>query len=593
MATVRIKAKKPPTRIDRFLGLNQNTDGETGLDLGESPYMMNFKITPNYNLKKRAGQINLFSPIGSKIQGMWYGKIKGTHYFLFACNGHIYKLENNVYTSIGTLANDITTFFALNNKVYIMNGHEYYSWNGTTFQTVEGYIPTLTISTPPAGGGKLFEEKNLLTDWVKQSFSGDGSKREFKLIDKNIQSDKIKATVNGVEKKEGTDFTLNRTEGKVTFNSTPSALPDNVVITFKMKATADRQQVTKCRYNMFYGGSNDTRVHLWGNSDLPNRRIYSELADGQPSAEYFGINSYSDVGSDEFAITDIVLQYDRQVIFTNGRRTYTSTYTTSMIDGKVAASFPTKPINDAVGNVAFNQVRIIRNYPVSLQNGVRHWTRTDVRDEKDENLISKKVQASLNNVDLTKAVTCDFEEENEYWLCAGSTVWIWNYNNNCWYMYNNIPARNFIVIKGVLHYGTNDGRIVKFDKYRRNDNGKPINCVWEMGFYDFDYETTKKYMSNAWVSIKPATRTTANVAWQTNNDRSKQDLKFAYNLATFKHASFRHWSFNTNYNPQPLHKKLKAKKFIYFKLIVSNNTSDEVLTLLSINLKTRLGAENK
>jgi hypothetical protein len=264
-----------------------------------------------------------------------------------------------------------------------------------------------------------------------------------------------------------------------------------------------------------------------------------------------------------------------------------------MIDGKVVASFPTKPINDAVGNVAFNQARIIRNYPVSLQNGVRHWTRTDVRDEKDENLISKKVQASLDNADLKHAITCDYEKENEYWLCVGSTVWIWNYSNNTWYMYDNIPAINFIIINNVLHYGTNDGRIIKFDKYRRNDNGKPINCIWQMGFYDFGHETMKNYMSKAWVSVKASTRTTANVTWETNNNHSKEAIKFSYNLATFEHASFKHWSFNTNYNPQPIPEKLKAKKFIYFKLIITNNTSDETLTLLSINLKTRLGAESK
>lgn len=591
MAKVRRKPKVPPTKIDKFYGVNQDADGETGLRLGESPYMRNFKITPNLNLKKRPGQIDLFGAIGSKIQGMWYGKIQGSYHFLFACNGNIYELNltDNTYVSIGTLADDLTEFFAYSDKVYIMNGNEYYSWDGTTFGTVEGYIPEITSATPPAGGinspEQLLEQKNLLTDWVKQSFSGDGTAKEFTLFEGDIQVDTVLAKVDGVDKTEDTDFTVDRVNGKVTFTVAPSALPDNTIITFKMKATTDREQITKCKYSMFYGGANDTRVHLWGNPDLPNRRIYSQLEDGQPSAEYFPVNGFSEIGSDEFSITDIVLQYSRQIIYTNGGTTYYSYYENG--------SFLVYPINDEVGNIPFNQVRVIDNTPISIQSKVHKWVATNVRDERNEKTISKRIQADLDGLDLSQAITFDYEEESEYWLCIGSTVYIWNYGNDTWYVYDNIPALNFISIDGVLFYGTADGKIVKFDKDKRNDNGSPINCVWEMGFYDFGYETLTKYMSDAWVSIKPDSRTSANISWRTNEDSSKADIRFYYNLATFVHANFAHYSFNTNYNPQPIHKKLKAKKFIYFKLIVTNNTSDETLILLSINLKTRLGSESK
>lgn len=587
MARIRRKPKVPPTKIDEFYGINQDADGETGLKLGESPYMRNFKITPNYNLKKRPGQIDLFASIGNAIRGMWYGKINGAYHFLFACNGNIYELNltDNTYASIGALADDLTTFFAYSDKVYMMNGNEYYSWDGITFQAVGGYTPTITISTPPGGGGQLHDQKNLLTDWVKQSFSGDGTATEFTLFEGDIQADTVLAVVDGEDKVEGTDFTVDRAIGKVTFNVAPSALPDNTIITFKMNATTDREQITKCKYSMFYGGANDTRVHLWGNPNLPNRRIYSQLEDGQPSAEYFPVNGFSEIGSDEFAITDIVLQYSRQIIFTNGGTTYYSYYENG--------SFLVYPINDEVGNVPFNQVRVIDNSPISIQSKIHRWLATNVRDERNEKTISKRIQADLDSLDLSQAITFDYEEESEYWLCIGSVVYIWNYGNDTWYVYDNIPALNFISIDGVLFYGTADGKIVKFDKDKRSDNGSPINCVWEMSFYDFGYETITKYMSKAWVSIKPSSRTSASVSWLTNDDASKEDTKFYYNLATFVHANFAHWSFHTNYNPQPIPKKLKAKGFVYLKLIITNNTADETLTLLSINLKTRLGSESK
>jgi hypothetical protein len=95
MAVIRSTAKKIPVGINKFLGLNEDTSGETQLALGESPYMVNFKVTETYKLKKRAGYKELFLALNKPIQGMWYGKLAGVYHFLFACSGHIYEHDLN------------------------------------------------------------------------------------------------------------------------------------------------------------------------------------------------------------------------------------------------------------------------------------------------------------------------------------------------------------------------------------------------------------------------------------------------------------------------------------------------------------------
>ena len=60
MAQVRVQKPSNPTKIDRFLGLNEDSTGDTQLKLGESPDMTNFRITENYKLKKREGYSPLF-----------------------------------------------------------------------------------------------------------------------------------------------------------------------------------------------------------------------------------------------------------------------------------------------------------------------------------------------------------------------------------------------------------------------------------------------------------------------------------------------------------------------------------------------------
>jgi hypothetical protein len=55
-------------------------------------------------------------------------------------------------TVIGTLTDDTTSLFGFNDKLYILTGHEYKVWDGTTLSTVSGYVPIVTIAAAPGTG---------------------------------------------------------------------------------------------------------------------------------------------------------------------------------------------------------------------------------------------------------------------------------------------------------------------------------------------------------------------------------------------------------------------------------------------------------
>lgn len=584
-------SKKLPTEINKFLGLNQDENGETQLLLGESPFMVNFQITETYKLKKRIGYEQLFASIAAKnIQGMWYGSLSGTYHFLFACNGKIYKhnLTTKVNTEIGTLTDAKTSFFVFQNKLYILNGYEYKYWDGTTFGVVAGYRPKIAIGTPPSGGGTLYEQINLLTGQKRQTFSADNTSKDYQLAETAITSVDF-VNVNGVTKTLTTDYTVNLTTGKVTFVVAPTTGQDNVEIGWT-KGTGDRTAIEKCRASLLYGGANDTRVFTWGNTSYKNRRYYTGLADGVPSAEYFPANNYSDVGSSEFAITDIVKQHDRQIIFTETNAFYS--YLES-IDNITA--FPVLPLNDVKGNKPFNQARIILNNPYTVFEGVYEWSATNVRDERNTRYISKRVQPTLDQVDLNTAITFDYEAVGEYWLCVDNKVWIHNYRNDTWYyyeLYNNI--KSIITIDDTFYFGTDNGQIMKFDSEFTNDNGNVISAEWQMGFYDWGEEWLRKYLNKTWVSLKPESRSSIDVAWETNVDGSLVNpVPIQYSLFDFEKLDFEDWSFETGYNPQPFRLKTKAKKFVYFKLILQNKSLTYTATVLSINMLGRLGGQSK
>jgi Uncharacterized conserved protein len=590
MATIPTSKKIPPITINKFLGLNENPDGQFNLKLGEASKMINFRTTPNYQLKKREGYKTIFSGLTGNVQGMWYGRLNNTAFFLFCNNGHLYSgnLTDGTKTDLGTLPDAPTRFIPFGNKVYLNNGHEYKSFDGTTFATVQGYRPKIAITTPPAGGGTTYEQINILTGQKHQTFSPDGSSTSFQLAETSINSvDFVK--INGVLKTAGTDYTVDLSNGKVNFTTAPTGgVPDSCDIGWT-KGTGQRDLIEKCRFSMDYSGKSDSRVFLWGNQDYKNRRFWSGLADGVPSAEYFEANSFSDEGNGQYAITDMVKMDDTQKIFLENGTRY-SNYETETVNNQVIASFPSYELSDEIGNQAFGQVQIVNNMPLSIYKGIYAWSNTNVRDQTNHKLISQSVQDSLDNVDLTTSITYNWQEKKEYWLNIGSIVWIWNYLNDTWYKFDNVESKCFIAINNELYFGTN-GTIEKFDISERTDNNIAINAVWESGFNDFGAEYLTKFMNNIWVSINPNTKTSVDVQITTNNEGTKDKQTVYYSLSTFLHANFSHWSFATSYNPQPKYLEIQAYGFVYIKLILINNSTTDLVTILSINMPARYGGK--
>ena len=112
------------------------------------------------------------------------------------------------------------TFFVSNNTVYILDGSDFYSWDGTTFKVVEGYVPTVYSASPPHGAGQLLEGINYITGKKKMWFSATGTDTIYQLMEYGIDSvDSV--TVNAVVLTNGTDYTVDLAAGTVTFVTPP------------------------------------------------------------------------------------------------------------------------------------------------------------------------------------------------------------------------------------------------------------------------------------------------------------------------------------------------------------------------------------
>ena len=118
----------------------------------------------------------------------------------------------------------------------------------------------------------------MLSNFRKNEFVGDGEAVEYHLDAQNIDSVSL-VTVNGSTMTSGTDYSVNTTDGTVTFTVAPPE-PDtdgqsNVVITFAKEVEGYKERILKCSLVTTF----DNRVFFSGNPTYPNVVWHSSLND--------------------------------------------------------------------------------------------------------------------------------------------------------------------------------------------------------------------------------------------------------------------------------------------------------------------------
>lgn len=583
MAYIQATAQPSPTTIDNFLGLNMNETGATQLKLGEASKMKNFRITKNYKLTKMDGYKKKYEASGP-IRAQWIGKLGDEEVHVYVAGGKIY----NKSEEIGTLIDDITSIFEFNQKLYFINGHEYKVWNGAELKEVEGYVPLVKVATTPNGVGTDYEPINLLTGKKHQTFSADGTTKEFILIESNLTSiDKV--LVDGVE----TEVTKDLTNGKITFSSAPKQGTDNVDV-YWTKENADRNIILKNRYFQKYGLANDTRVFFYGNDEAKNRVYFSDLGAGVPNVEYFPATNFLDIGSSNEAVTDISRQYDRLII-SKETETYYATYEQiTDTTGNSIVTFPVYPLNSSHGMVAPAQGQLLDNYVTTIDSSIVMWTNTNTKDERNAEVISQRIQEWLNDKDLRKAITMDYQELKEYWLAVENQIMIYNYGNSTFYLLE-IPENitSLISSQGIIYLGTENGKIMEFNEEETTYDGEVIDAIWESGFYDFEVEYKRKTMRILWIALKPWARTSLVVNYVSDRETGTDEKEIENHCLSYRYWSYADMTYNTNYSIKPFRIKLKAKKFAFLKLMLSNKEIDEKITINSIAIQKAYGGNVK
>lgn len=457
-------AQKQAIQIRQFAGANFNID-TTQIGQTESPDMVNLAIDNDGTLEKRTGY-----KVVTRFQGRVNCIIAYEDGLVVAAGTRLYTYKDGVATEIYEGLTDAPAVaFVYADVLYLMNGHEYMLYDGTSVLPVPPYIPLLVISSPPAGGGYQFEEWNLLGTGFKQTFNTDGEAKDFHLAVNDLDADEVKAKniLTGAVYVEGVDFAVARETGVVTFTNAPQKVGDGVneleiVAHRTYEGLADR--ITMCTKYHLYGGNNDTRVHFYGNPAFPSRIFRSGLSD----PAYWPENNFNEPGMSSDAVISRITQYDTAVIFKTNS-IYLETFT---IDNNGNPMFPTRTLNAKIGCIAPDSVQLVENMPVFLStNGVYSLASSSVRDERNVELVSEKINRELLKLDLAKAKSVIFDDQYFLFFPNG-TVWVFHQRLSCWYPWEGIAASAVIKYGERLYFGRSDGALA----YMKNTYDlKPYN----------------------------------------------------------------------------------------------------------------------
>lgn len=599
-------------RIEDFLGCDL-TNQPTNVDSNRSPDARNMIRDVPGKVRKRMGYRTVYTLEG-KVNG--YHKLNGQPPLIHA-GTKMYRVENGKCTAVYSEANDSRSMsWEFDKKLVIADGKALLLYDGETVSRADanGKVPILTISRQPNGGGTAYEGLNLIQPKFEEDFLVDADHKDekvFQLSFGDLDQVEVKVQVMNADggwvgKREGTDFTVDRKSGTVTFTSAPGATPvsgtDNVKIIASrtLKGYADR--VNKCCVGIQFGvnGASD-RLFLAGNPDMINYDWFS----GQNDPTYWSDTSYSVLGQSDAAIVGYSVVNARLAAHKNGQDAQRNCI---VREGNLVDNQPAFPIvnilqgEGAVGRYTFGYLQTEPLFLTAM--GVYAITAQDITGEKYSQLRSFYLNGKLlEESGLEDSYSCVYKDM--YWLAVNGKVYIldglqasqtdrgapYATRQYAGFYLTDIPARVLWVDGGALWFGDAEGKVYKFhtdssDLLSYSDDGKPIYAYWRTMDVAGKNVYRSKNFTRLYVELAAAAATGVRVFARVNGiwEELWEDTTSARYL-DFGNIDFSKITFNCDNNPKTMGDKISIKKVDKAGFRVENGELNEPFGLNNISVE--------
>lgn len=576
--------------IEEFKGVDF-TSSPLQVDKRRSPNAKNMINNNGFNETRNGYQI--LNTIGAKINGVWNIDTDNGDLFLVHSGANLYQCTSDFKISVIVLSgmsNNRSVGLYFNEYLVIFDGVRtviFSKFDGTNYEAKFldecGYIPITSIARDRNGGGKAYEQENLispyqvnmfLTENIETGLDKDGNptytiQNNFLLSEQNI--DEIISVQKLTENAEWEDisYTVDKVLGKIT--ASPGLSPvlgrDNLKVVFKKVKSGNSTKINKCNIATLYGyEGNNNRIFIAGNSDFPNYDFWCE----QDNPLYWPDENFAKIGVEPIInyskLSDGSLAIQKRHSDTDNT-VYYRTY--NMLN-----EIEVFPLKDGVKNIGcisrYANANLL-NDPLTLtEQGVFALVGNGIDNQKYAMQRSFYVNGKLlkeSNLENAIGIAVD----GKYYLGINNHVYIADsrylsypkhakteqYQYEWWY-WENIPARVFFSWNNKLYFGTENGKICEFtNEYK--DIDAPIEAYFETPFLNLNSDRYAKTIKRVDLYLNPGEATDITLGYELDDGESEIITKQYNNLVD----DF----------PKTISEKERIKKFMFVKFYMKNNTS--------------------
>lgn len=540
-----------------------------GADLRNNPADMSLSRSPSCMNMVRSVPNQVRKRMGYQATAHYSGKINGRYRYrsqeIIHAGEKLYRGQTLIYSGMN---NARSCGFHFNDRLYLLDGLHFFYLDGSTFGEVSdiAYVPRVMISRNPDGtGGTVLESLNVLSDKWTESFYGTATDQNYQLSFNGLDDNDVTAQImeaDGVSWRtvtEGTEMTVNRTTGVVTFATAPGKSPvegqDNVRITASRDCSAQRFKICGCDVCAAYDESGTgSRVFVTGCNGYPNRDFWS----AQNDPTYFPDVNYSVLGQSNARIMGYSRIGDSLAAHKGAPENTVYVRKGEMMetaDGKQEFGFRTGSVLTGHGAVSQYSFAALGSEPLFLTEcGVCALTASDLTGERYEQSRSYFIDPALtteaNGSEAVAAIYRDFyvlafPSGHVYLLDGLQKTYVkeqprssYQYECFCW---DHIYARCLWTKDDQLYFGDEDGYIYQFytdttDPISYNDNGEPIEAWWQTA----DLQGTRFYAAKTFRRYSVRLTGTVNTSVQ----GSYRNAGGAWIPVSDSEIPVRHWQFS-------------------------------------------------
>lgn len=611
-------------------GLNLK-DLEIEQEVNQSPYMLNVMYR-NGAFGKRYGQ---------EIYSTYSDTIYSTVYYddsIFVHSGtKIYRSNTEVASG---LSESKGLFIIFAQKLYYLISSGFYEYDGTSFNTIDSYVPDFIINAKPDGstGGDITDDLNILGTRFKIIYNGTENDTVYhvkeyngvegnEIIDWSVRPYIEVDRGNGME--EETNFTVDTSAQTITFATAPGEGSMNVVMEFTMKSTVfadQRSQILNCKFYDTFGGANNSRLFLAGGGN--SKYWWSQAYD----ISYFPENNFATLGNTEDDITGFGRQYNVLIIFKPREiysvYSYTETSSTTVIEENIGLeSFRSQLVNARIGCDAPNSIQLINNLLTwfSSNEGVCTLVSTNIQDERNVRIISRNIERTNNfgikgilDYDENPLTIESADYNNRYFLVFPSSgyCFMWDYEISPyrystsggetdprvldWFLFDHFYVKEFIKVGKQLVYVSSNpsfaNKLIKlnatfadldFDNDGKND---PIKAYYMTPFLQFGAVEYLKNVKNIYVQCRGDTSSVIDMYYYTEENISPEEEPEAIRIggklwAHFQWSNFQWLIINW---ANTFRRKCNLKKVQMTSFFFTNNEVDRDMSITHIGLQYQL-----